>query len=206
MDLPRPAEGAAGTAGGGQLDQIRGSWPAILDRLAAGSRVAWTAFHSATPVSVSDGVLAVALAEAGNIRAIAQRGHDERLRQAIIDVVAVDVSIDVVHNPDAARGDRGAAASRTAATTGTAAAPPAQGLGQSSAQDPAQDPARPPAQSPVPPGRGARVVREAGQRGMPPPEAPDEPSDDDPDLAAADGLALITRELGARPIDQIDHT
>ena len=37
-------------------------------------------------------------------------------------------------------------------------------------------------------------------------EAPDEPSDDDPDLTGLDGLALITRELGARPIGEIDHS
>jgi hypothetical protein len=36
----------------------------------------------------------------------------------------------------------------------------------------------------------------------------DEPSADDPDLdaSATDGLALVTRELGARPIGEIDHT
>lgn len=187
---PAPAARAAGTPGGAQLDRVRGSWPAILDRLAAGSRVAWTAFHSATPVSISEGVLAVALSEAGNIRAIAQRGHDERLRQAIIDVVALDLSIDVVHNPDAARGERATAAARPAAPTG---APPAGAGGT-------------PAEGSAPAGRGARDVREAGHRGMSQPDVPDEPSVDDPDLAAADGLALITRELGARPIEQIDHT
>lgn len=133
----------------------------------------------------------MALAEAGNIRAIAQRGHDERLRQAIIDVVALDLSIDVVHNPDAARGERAAAAAPPAAPTG---APPASGAGGARAEGSA------------PAGRGARDVREAGHRGMSQPDVPDEPSDDDPDLAAADGLALITRELGARPIEQIDHT
>ncbi len=36
----------------------------------------------------------------------------------------------------------------------------------------------------------------------------DVPSPDDPDLDAggAHGLALITRELGARPIGEIDHS
>jgi hypothetical protein len=37
-------------------------------------------------------------------------------------------------------------------------------------------------------------------------ESADEPSEDDPDLSGADGLALITRELGARPIGEIDHS
>jgi len=55
--------------------------------------------------------------------------------------------------------------------------------------------------------RPADVVREAGAA---PAEAEmaDEPSPDDPDLdpGGAQGLALITRELGARPIGEIDHS
>jgi hypothetical protein len=34
----------------------------------------------------------------------------------------------------------------------------------------------------------------------------DEPSEDDPDVSGSDGLALVTRELGARPIGEIDHS
>ena len=89
-------------AGDDSLTRIREAWPAILDRLAKSSRVAWTAFHAATPVSCSNGALAVAVSEPGNVRAIAQRGHDERLRQAIIDVLALDLSIDVLHDPEPA--------------------------------------------------------------------------------------------------------
>ena len=96
---PRPAAPGDDTA----ITRIRDAWPAILERLAASSRVAWTAFHAATPVSCTNGALAVAVAEPGNVRAIAQRGHDERLRQAIIDVLALDLTIDVLHDPEPAR-------------------------------------------------------------------------------------------------------
>ena len=102
---PTPAPAAVASASGDDttITRIRDSWPAILDRLASSSRVAWTVFHAATPVSCAGGALAVAVAEPGNVRAIAQRGHDERLRQAIIDVLGLDVTIDVLHDPEPAR-------------------------------------------------------------------------------------------------------
>jgi hypothetical protein len=55
--------------------------------------------------------------------------------------------------------------------------------------------------------RPADVVREAGSAPAEA-DAADEPSPDDPDLdpGGAQGLALITRELGARPIGEIDHS
>jgi hypothetical protein len=37
------------------------------------------------------------------------------------------------------------------------------------------------------------------------PSEPDEPSVDDPDVEDVDGLALVTRELGARTISEIEH-
>jgi hypothetical protein len=166
--------------------------------LAASSRVAWTAFHAATPVSCTNGALAVAVAEPGNVRAISQRGHDERLRQALIDVLALDVTIDVLHDPEPVRpapaGGSGVAAPR-GVTAGTA---PETSEGRDEGA---------PAQAPTPATRPADVVREAGASPAVA-EVADEPSPDDPDLdsGGTNPLALITRELGARPIGEIDHS
>ncbi len=197
------------------ITRIRDAWPTILERLAGSSRVAWTAFHSATPLTCTDGALAVAVAEPGNVRAIAQRGHDERLRQAILDVLAIDVTVDVLHDPEPVRpggqppvagpstepvpaGETavpatavGAEAGSSTQSSGSAAPTGAQAVGASR-----QPSAR----------RPADVVRSAGSAGHA--DTSDEPSPDDPDLdaAGAHGLALITRELGARPIGQIDHS
>lgn len=202
---PTPASAPAPAQAPGEdtaIARIREAWPAILDRLAASSRVAWTAFHAATPVSCTNGALAVAVAEPGNVRAIAQRGHDERLRQALIDVLAMDLTIDVLHDPEPAR---------PALSTGGEGSPaPAAGIPAGS---------RAPASAGGPPGtaalsqatatsaRPADVVREAGSAAADA-EVADEPSPDDPDLDSGgpNGLALITRELGARPIGEIDHS
>jgi DNA polymerase-3 subunit gamma/tau len=199
--------------GDSQLAQVRSAWSAILTQLAGDSRVAWTAFHAATPVSVSQGVLAVAVAEPGNVRAIAQRGHDERLRQAIIDVVSLDLTIDVLHDPGAAA----AASNRAPRPSDRPGGPAPAGTAGRAGEVPAQSPQ--PAEAPtVPTGspgqtaaptaatRGADLIRAAAAGAAAAEEHSDEPSEDDPDLSGADGLALITRELGARPIGEIDHS
>jgi DNA polymerase-3 subunit gamma/tau len=192
---------------------VQQGWPDVLARLAADSRVAWTAFHAAVPVSLSGGALAVAVSEPGNVRAIAQRGHDERLRQALIDVLGLDVSIDVLHDPAAASpvarppAGREPRARPPAAPRGT----PGSASGSSAGPPPghtAQSDAAAGAGAARRSGRAGDVVRDAATAPGEPTERVDEPSTDDPDLdaSAGDGLALVTRELGARPIGEIDHS
>ncbi|MCX6434134.1 MAG: DNA polymerase III subunit gamma and tau [Actinobacteria bacterium] len=82
------------------LDQFVSMWPAVLEAVKSYSKVAWMAFSESTPISLSDGVLAVAVADAGKANNLKSSGHDERLRQAIIDVMKVDVKIDVVLAPN----------------------------------------------------------------------------------------------------------
>jgi DNA polymerase-3 subunit gamma/tau len=148
-------------------------------------------------VSCSNGALAVAVSEPGNVRAIAQRGHDERLRQAIIDVLALDLSIDVLHDPEPAAPGQGPNpdSGSPAGTSGP----------QRSTRDSNSGSAQ--AAAPAPAARPADVVRDADRVG-PGAEPADDASPDDPDLDtdAAHGLALITRELGAKPIGEIDHS
>ncbi len=145
------------------ITRIRDAWPAILERLASSSRVAWTAFHAATPVSCTNGALAVAVAEPGNVRAIAQRGHDERLRQAIIDVLALDLTIDVLHDPEPARpalAGAGVTGSAAASAAGSQAVERRAGSGWCDRS--ATGRGLPPGRRPPPTARPADVVREAG--------------------------------------------
>jgi hypothetical protein len=75
-------------------------WPAVLDAVKSYSRVGWMLFSESTPISLSDGVLAVAVGDAGKVNNVRASGHEERLRQAILDVMRTDVRIDVVLAPD----------------------------------------------------------------------------------------------------------
>jgi DNA polymerase-3 subunit gamma/tau len=204
------------------VSSVQEAWPAVLSRLASKSRVAWFAFQSASPVSLSQGVLAVAVAEVGNVRAISQKGHDEWLRQALIDELDLDVRIDLLHDPDASRGGTAAGAGDGAAEPGAGhrSPEPLAPAGEDSARtgsdesSPSTMPGTAEAHRATPPEpggpraqarRGGDLVRAAAATPEPG-DQPDEPSEDDPDLSGADGLALVTRELGARPIGEIDHS
>lgn len=82
------------------MDQFLSLWPAVLEALKTYSKVAWMSFSASRPISWSNGDLAVAVRDAGTVKGVKASGHDERLRQAVLDVVRVDVRIDVVFAPD----------------------------------------------------------------------------------------------------------
>ena len=81
------------------LAELRAMWPAVLDATKEYSRVAWMVFSVSAPLSWQDGVLAVGVDNANKISNAKASGHDERLRQAILDVVRMDVRVDVVLAP-----------------------------------------------------------------------------------------------------------
>lgn len=60
------------------------------------------AFTEAHPLTVSQGTLAVAVADAGRISFLTNSGHGQRLRQAILDALGIDVQVEVVLDPAAA--------------------------------------------------------------------------------------------------------
>jgi DNA polymerase-3 subunit gamma/tau len=191
------------------LAGVTAAWQSVLDRIAQGSRVAWTTFADARPLSLSDGVLAVAVPDQGKAAAITQRGHDVRLREALLEVLQLDVTIDVVHDAEAA----GSPSTSPSSSSRSSARPAASSSGQP-ARSPASAPAPDPAQAPEPeaPAASGPPSRPEGLGARGPaavpvdePAEPDEPSEDDPDVDDVDGLALVTRELGARTISEIDH-
>lgn len=67
-----------------------------MDALLKYSRVAWMGFTESTPLSFDNGVLAVGVKDAGRYNNVKSGGHDERLRQAILDVLQVDCTVDIV--------------------------------------------------------------------------------------------------------------
>ena len=104
---PAPATPADATAAaewtGVGLAEMKSMWPAVLDALKSYSRVAWIALSVSAPLSLENGVLAVAVDAPGKVTALKSSGHDERLRQAILDVLRTDVRIDIVLAPDQAK-------------------------------------------------------------------------------------------------------
>lgn len=84
------------TTGSVSLSSFVSMWPAVMDALLKYSRVAWMGFTESTPLSWENGVLAVGVKDAGRYNNVKSSGHDERLRQAILDVLDIDTTIDVV--------------------------------------------------------------------------------------------------------------
>lgn len=83
------------------LSQLVSMWPAILDATKSYSRVAWMVFSDSAPLSLENGVLAVGVENASKAANAKASGHDERLRQAVLDVFRTDVRIDIVLAPNA---------------------------------------------------------------------------------------------------------
>lgn len=94
-----PTSGAIGDTP--TLSDFVTMWPAVMDATKAYSRVAWMLFNASQPLTIADGTLAVGVPNAGQVNNARTSGHDERLRQAILDVMRADVRIDVVLAPNA---------------------------------------------------------------------------------------------------------
>jgi DNA polymerase-3 subunit gamma/tau len=101
------------------LDQFVSMWPAVLDAVKSYSRVAWMTFDGSRPVSLANGVLAIGVDTIGKVNNLKGSGHDERIRQAILDVMKTDVRIDVI----LAAGGGGAPAPTTTAGAEESARP-----------------------------------------------------------------------------------
>ena len=96
---PAPAAAVPAASADVSLDQFESMWPAVLEGVKAYSKVAWATLNASRPISLSDGVLAVAVDAPGKVSNLKASGHDERLRQAILDVLKTDVRIDIVLDP-----------------------------------------------------------------------------------------------------------
>jgi DNA polymerase-3 subunit gamma/tau len=97
-DTPKPVatQALVPNLGNTTVASFISMWPAVMDALLKYSRVAWMGFTESTPLSFENGVLAVGVMDSGRYNNVKSGGHDERLRQAIFDVLEIDTKIDVV--------------------------------------------------------------------------------------------------------------
>jgi DNA polymerase-3 subunit gamma/tau len=166
---------------------IRQMWPDVVERVKTYKRVTWMLLMEQVQVaSVDDRVLVLAFTNEGKRRGFAASGHDEIVRQALIDVLGLDRRIDAVLDPKAAE------------ASPPVAAPVANGPESSPDEPAADEPMVKPA---------AAAPPDVPRAATPPPVSPDvsevgEQDDDevlDPGLS---GAQLIQRELGGRVISE----
>jgi DNA polymerase-3 subunit gamma/tau len=102
-EQPVAAPVVASTPNGSiEFAEVQSLWPAVLESIKSTSRVAWMIFNEASPLSVDDTTLVIGVQNAGVIAGVSNGGHDERLRQAVLDVLRVDRRIEVILDPGAA--------------------------------------------------------------------------------------------------------
>ncbi len=204
-------------AGASGVADVRRLWPEVLVRLREIKRTPWSLLsQESTVVDVADGVLTLAFRQPSLRDTFARRSDfQDNLRQAITDVLGVDLKLEAIVDPSADAGPRSEpAVTPPRASQGAAwAAEPApsstvQPAGSASPSEAGASPANASDPGPSAPGRPAGG-RRVGSR----PAGNDDDSGGDahPDDAdhADSGLSerqLLERTLGARVIEEIDHT
>ncbi len=89
---PAPAPTASSDV---PLDKVIALWPRVLDKVKDNSRVAWLLVRDCRPVSLSNGILALTQSNGGAVAAFTQGGHAERVRQAILDELKLDLTVEM---------------------------------------------------------------------------------------------------------------
>mgnify|MGYP000930819701 FL=1 len=92
---PRPTTPAPAATSDVPLDKVLALWPRVLDRVQANSRVAHLLVRDCRPVSLSNSILTLSQTNAGAVAAFAQGGHAERVRQAILDELKLDLTVEM---------------------------------------------------------------------------------------------------------------
>ncbi|MEP6666562.1 MAG: DNA polymerase III subunit gamma/tau, partial [Nocardioidaceae bacterium] len=190
-----PVEGAASPRL--SLVDVRQLWPGVLDRVKKMKRMTWILLSGNAQVrDVSGGILTIAFSE-GARKNFLQSGHDEILRQALIDELGVAWTIEAIIDE---------------------AVP--SGRARQTSDDPPSVEQRPGPPSAATAGAAARAAEvEAAKEAIRPTRSSTEPAqraaeeravdvhDDDDviDDASLSSQELLARELGAEVIDDIRH-
>jgi DNA polymerase-3 subunit gamma/tau len=198
-----------GSPGGVNVTDVRRLWPEVLVRLKEIKRTPWSLIsQESTVVDVADGVLTLSFRQA-TLRDTFTRRDDfqQNLRQAISDVLGADLRVEAIVDPSGG----GAPPSSASANPGTAL--PAAGEAHPNASS---EPVPAPGGTP-----GKRAATRSSSRTRSASTTPasnqaqdqvDEPDDgahpDDNDLddSGAPAQALLERTLGARVIEEIEHS
>ena len=98
---PTPAAQPAAVSSDVPLDKVLALWPRVLDRVRENSRVAFLLVRDCRPVSLSNSILTITQSNSGAMAAFTQGGHAERVRQAILDEMKLDLTVEMTLGADA---------------------------------------------------------------------------------------------------------
>jgi DNA polymerase-3 subunit gamma/tau len=198
-----------GPSGGVNVTDVRRLWPEVLVRLKEIKRTPWSLIsQESTVVDVADGLLTLSFRQA-TLRDTFTRRDDfqQNLRQAISDVLGADLQVEAIVDPS------GVGAPPSSAPADPEGTPPAAGEAHphaSSEPGPAPDdtPRRRAATRSASRSRSVSATQASG-RAQDQADEPDDgahPDDNDLDDSGAPAQALLERTLGARVIEEIEHS
>ena len=102
---PEPAP-TVSSSGAPQVEMIRRAWPEIMDELARIKRTTWLNVNpDAKPRSMNGNQLVLAFATQGNAIAFQRGTHMDNVKQAIHKILALNVTIEVLHDGAASAGE-----------------------------------------------------------------------------------------------------
>ncbi|KQO46531.1 MULTISPECIES: DNA polymerase III subunit gamma and tau [unclassified Frigoribacterium] len=135
---PDPARGAGSGAAPVTLQQLRDSWPEIVEVVQKARRTAWMVVVTATVVDFADDVLTLAFPSANDVESFkrpqgAAEGVSEYLRRAIVDVLGVKVKYIARVEGDGPAGPTPTGAPPVDASVPPAASGPQRDTGRSAA-------------------------------------------------------------------------
>ena len=116
-EAPAAAPPSSGTL---TTESARANWHEVIKAVGAVSKVSGALLANTAPLSVHDGVLAVAFPSQGMLSNVIGGQHMERITAAVATIFGVQVRIDPVLDPGAAKVGGNAAAARDAVDTGDA--------------------------------------------------------------------------------------
>jgi DNA polymerase-3 subunit gamma/tau len=206
--------------GGIDTDAIRRSWPDVLTKIATISRVTWSFVSQNTRVLDYNGErLLLGLSTDGLLSALRGRNHAEVVRQALIEVIGVDTTVEGVLSTDAASTDPVSAGPASAdapepdddwnpsapsRSSASAPLPPTPNASDMPAQAPTPDRPSTPRQR-----AKAAVAQEASRRRTSASSVADDsvvsPDDEDIEEAGDMGQPVIERVLGGMVIGELDQ-
>jgi DNA polymerase III subunit gamma/tau len=102
VDQPAPGPDVAGSSADAGLDlhAVRRMWPDVLEQVKSHKRLTWMVlFEKVHVLALDGGVLTLAFPDPGSLKAFTAGGHDEVLRQSLIDVLGVDWKVEPIHQP-----------------------------------------------------------------------------------------------------------
>jgi DNA polymerase-3 subunit gamma/tau len=177
---PQPAPAAPAGTGSGDLEAVRRMWTEVMNALASIKRTTWSLVSQYAQVLDYDGKrLLLGFDSAGRAQSFGRGAHPDFLRQALIDVIGLDCTVEAIASSEFRAGS-----SRPAAPA-AAPARPAPAVREAPREAPRQAPpvsapsAPRPAQAPsTPPPSAVRTAPAAAQRR--PSGPPSSPYDDIP--------------------------